>query len=701
MLGMGLGLWLGHNPAVSGGAPASPATFTMTQLADANRVYQRSSSTGGGQSKGTGTIPVTINATVAGTVYARCRASDGTTVLQNWFLATTLGATGSQTAQIAGVDARLGWFFLDLCGDAGVATIRSGTTLVGMGRVVAVSGQSLAVRMFGRQDGETATNATLGVSINANSSCAASYFDTNQYPTNHGDPVTWATPVDGGNYNSTFCAEYLNRVVTAAGVNCALVGHAQGATSITTYIPAGSQNTELRQRLDGAGGFEAFIWMQGHTDAAAGMSQATYQGHLDTLFTDITAHNAVKGSSYEKYIATMPNIGTDAWGTPLDRVPIRAAGRAWAAANSGTAVDVMDLKLVADTVHESQAGAITLARHFYRASRPSLGLSHNDNGPAFTGSRSGATITLTPTFSSGGSALSAAGTPNNRVSISTKGGYARMPVTSFTVNSGNIVIVLTDTPAANDPLDISFDHRNAPSADGTADMIYDDGTDGESGMTVGRAINPTFLNPIVIAAPTPSLGPTLTGHSVSYASGASGFGNCLSAGYATAGSTIGDDAWPYSNIYTVECKFFISAAPSTIGVMFSGAGGWLGIGTDRKLTGSAGVGSLTGTTAASTGAWHHVRITSDGVNAKLYLDGTLEATVGATVTPGTSVFTIGGLGGASFQFSSIAATALLDEYASFTTALNTGSFTPPVSAYTGSESNLYALYHLNSALTSG
>lgn len=693
MLGMNLGL--GFNPA-TGGASAAPATFTMTQLADAKRVYQRSASTGGGQSKGTGTIPVTVNASVAGTIYARCIAEDGSTVLQNWFLATTLVATGSQTAQISGVDARLGWFTLDLCGNAGVATVRTGTTLVGMGRVVAVSGQSLAVRMFGRQDGETATNATLSVSINANSSCYASYYDTNS----NASP-TWAVPADATQYNSVFCSEYLNRVVTAAGVNCALVGHSKGATSITAYIPAGAENAELRTRLDNVGGFEAFIWMQGHTDSSVGMAQATYQGHLDTLFTDITAHNAAKGSSYEKYITTMPNIGNDTWGTPPQRNALRAAGRAWAAANSGVSVDVMDIPLVADAIHESQAGAITLARHFYRASRPSLGLSHGDSGPTFTGSRSGATITLTPTFPSGGTTLSSAGTPNNRAVVSTTGGYGVMPVTSFTVNSGNIVIVLASTPAANDAIDISFDHYITAGANGSTDMIYDNGTDGETGMTVGRAINPTFRTPITVAAVTPSSGPTLTANGTpAYVAGATGFGNCMdstSGFWASHSAAMGDGGVPVSDTMTVDCRFKIASAPGAPAAIWSGSYGYVYVGTDGKLTGTAGQGSFSaGATVVSDNAWHHLRVVWDGTaTAKMYLDGVLYSSGGFQTNGALNTFQIGNLAGA------FAWTGYLDEFATFTTALNSGNFTPPAAPWVGNETGIYSLYHLNSALTSG
>ena len=133
MIGISIGM-----RAVAGGTaspPAPPTAFTMTQLAAANRIYQRDTTSGGGQGKGQGAVPVTLNVTRGGPLYARCRsAADGTTIVQAPWIAMVL-VTGAGGRTIAGVDARLGWFYLDLSGDG--TTWSLGTTPIGMGALIA------------------------------------------------------------------------------------------------------------------------------------------------------------------------------------------------------------------------------------------------------------------------------------------------------------------------------------------------------------------------------------------------------------------------------------------------------------------------------------------------------------------------------------------------------------------------------------
>jgi hypothetical protein len=85
--------------------------------------------------------------TVAGTIHARC-SSGGVTRgdMQAEFVSTTIAATGAQTVQVSGVDARLGWFYLDILDSSG--TWQNGTVLIGMGDLTLASGQSLAGRLL-------------------------------------------------------------------------------------------------------------------------------------------------------------------------------------------------------------------------------------------------------------------------------------------------------------------------------------------------------------------------------------------------------------------------------------------------------------------------------------------------------------------------------------------------------------------------
>lgn len=691
MIGLAISLSIGNQSYVGTVTPTTPtATVTMTQLASASRVYQRSTSTGGGQSKGQGTIPTAFSAvTQAGTLHARCSSGGGTRGdLQAEWAAATIGSTGAQTVNITGVDARLGWFYLDILDSSG--TWQNGTVLVGMGRVIGLAGQSLAARLIKVMDAAQAgiTNASLGVTINSNSVVYATYIENN----NNATPL-WQTPADSSIYDSTGCAEYLNRVVIASGVNCALASHTHGATSITSWVGAGSDVTNLQSILTAVGGFEAFIWFQGHSDGAGGMSSATYQSDLSTLFTWLATNNGVKGSSFEKYLCSIPNVGNTNWGNPQQVTVIRQAARDWCGSNGAVSVEPSNVDELVDTTHETQAGAIVLARHFYRASRPSLGLSNGDLAATPTATISGATITLSL---SGAGTLTSVGTPGNRFSVSTKNGHAKMPITSVTPGANSVAIVLTNTPAANDPLDIHWDYPLAPSAAGNADMLYDGITDSD-GITPGRPFRPTYAAPIQIAAPSPSLGPTLTSHSVTYTTGASGYGTMMNGGYASASTALGDDVIPYSINKTIDVFFTLAATPGSTVVLYSGGGLYMSVTSAGKLNADLNGFSITGTTTVSGGTRYHLRLAIDEISGCfMYLNGALEASTATIHLPatGSATFNLGALNG-SFIW-----TGTLDEFATYSKS-KVGTFTPPTTPLTGSETDLYALYHLNSVLTSG
>ncbi|MGF7168720.1 hypothetical protein FHS91_000375 [Sphingobium xanthum] len=70
-------------------SPTPSAGFTMTQFAahEAKRIYQRATTTGGGQGKGQGVIRIALTGASAGTVGARIRSDDGSTILQPEWIA--------------------------------------------------------------------------------------------------------------------------------------------------------------------------------------------------------------------------------------------------------------------------------------------------------------------------------------------------------------------------------------------------------------------------------------------------------------------------------------------------------------------------------------------------------------------------------------------------------------------------------------
>ena len=516
-------------PPVTLTAVGPSVGLTMVQLA-ANRVYQRTSSTGGLLGKGQASVAVAMSlAAAANLIEYRLRdASTGVTV-QDWTTAATSPAA-SLTSINCPVPARLGWNFLDLRANQDPGQVVLGTAPIGVGRVVAVAGQSLAVRMLGKVDTQAATIASLGVPISPYGAVYASYANgVGQALFNAG---AWGLPADGyasqgSYYGSAFLAEFLRLEVAAAGVNCGVIGHAVGGTGISSWEPGSSTAQtacygQLATTLAAAGGaWEAMIWMQGHSDSGGGTTNANYQSALTTAFAGFAALNSQP--SFAKYLASIPNIDSSAWGTPAAIMTIRQAAAAWCAANSATYVQPEDLDLI-DGVHETMAGAVTLARHFYRATRPELGLASNDNGPIITGATRAANSLdiVLPVSLASGATLASVGAPGSRFKVfptgATSGALALNSAAPITVGPNTITLHLAADPGNATPLDVYAFYPPDPSYTGEADCIYDTNASDGDGLTTGRQLAATILTPITAAAPVPSVpvntaAPAITGSS--------------------------------------------------------------------------------------------------------------------------------------------------------------------------------------------
>jgi len=481
--------------SVTVSAAANGTDFTMTQLAASNRIYQRQTVTGGGQGKGVGTIPVPVNVSALGTPRFRIRAADGT-ILQASTALPAFTATGAQTLQVTGVDARAGWFYVDLSVDG--TTWQNGTVLVGMGRITVISGQSQAVRQIGKMPSYSGTNASLGVSIEPRSAVYARYTDSARSVTT----PAWAVPADTSNYDSTFVAEFLRRQVADRGVNCAIVGHAVGATAIATWQPGQQNNADLRAVLDAVGGFEAFYWHQGGDDAGAGTTAAAYQAGLSGVFGDLAAHNVARGNSFERYVTAMATRTSAGAGGTAAVQTVRKAALDWSAANSATYLEPHDVNLE-DAVHQGQPGSITLARHLHRAMSTAT-----DNGPTITGAtRVGTAITVNASAT-----LALVGAPSSRFSVYNAGTSASaLAIASLTASGAQVVITLSADPGDTQALDLYWLRHPDPSGTtAAANIIYDTYT--SDGIPNGRQLQPTVSAAVAVAAPggTPTPTPTPT-----------------------------------------------------------------------------------------------------------------------------------------------------------------------------------------------
>jgi hypothetical protein len=698
--------------------PGYTAGFTMAQFAahEEKRIYQRSGSSGGGEGLGQGTVRVALSGVTAGTVGARIRAEDGVTILQAEWSAGTI-ADGATFIDIAGVDARLGWFFIDLKGADG--SWQTGTVKIGMGALFGFAGQSLTARLFGRQDGQTATYASLGITPDANSAVLASYNESNAYmPTVATMP--WQTPADmanGTGPNSVGVGEFLNRMIALTGVNCGAIGHSQGGVSINTFHAGSANWTRLADTIARAGGaFEGFVWGQGHSESVYGCPPNAYGGALTKLFDQLVAANSL--ADFGRLVWTIPAYGSSTWGTPWQVNQVRRGAANWCAANSAAYVHMYDIAQV-DAIHESQAGAATMGRHLCRALRPRYGASAGLGPAPVSATRSGTAISLTLS-DVGQTTLSLVGTPANRLFVFPRGrvnraggavGNNRFPVSAVAVaDKTTLSITLADDPGDGHALDLWLYWGSGPS-DGTLDNLYDDRTDGD-GIATGRILQANFAA-VHIAAPSPggtvnappggyvdNVSPyDLVETSTTYGAtdGAGAFDQMMTGGRGLAAA----NKTPAFLPMTVEGWFTCPTIPAAIQVIAGGFGisaaGFVAITTAGKLQGNTGAANVIGETTLVPGKRYHFAWQVGSAGRSLYLtnitDGGAGVRDGYSSTATSMSPQTGRLGvrthGGSFNLSGGA----VDEIALFDgTRYSGASYTCPTAPFAGDEADLVALY---------
>tara|TARA_R110000782_G_scaffold167129_10_gene259362 strand:+ start:677 stop:3532 length:2856 start_codon:yes stop_codon:yes gene_type:complete len=653
------------------------AVFTMTQLATADRIYQRAVQTGGGGSKGYGTIPVTIDASVAGTVYARKRRVSDDAIIQAAWLVGTLGSTGSQSLDVTGVDAGTDSFYLDLSGDGSNWT--SGTTAVFMGALFGIAGQSLTVRHLVRDSTDATTISGNGLTVN---SAMRIFANAEGGPT--GEPSSWVQSADASGFTGTGAVEFTNRMIAETGVAVGIVGKVQGNTTLANWQPGGgSYHDHLLNVLAAAGGrVEAMLLGIGHNDARFNLTAyGTMLGYLDTFWASIDT--ALGGSSaYQKVMFSIPNITNNAYNTDLaSQTKVRGAFYDWAQANSATYLSYADLQLVSDGIHPSQVGAIRQARHIYRAMRGAAGLSGDDRGPLVTGvSRSGVDLTLPVDLQAGATTLVSQGSPATRIRVNRRGFSAALALdgsTPITVGTDDIILKLASDPGAV-PLEI-WPMGVHPVNDGSADMILDDHTDGD-GITHGRALweNPYSVDLNVVG--------DLTVTSPTYSSTA--FGGGLSAGYATAPFPVLPSV---GNGVTIECFYKHLITSATHRIIFAQLDDfWLSVNNGNLV--------LTNTTITvgfTVGQTYHIALVCPpgGKNTFVYVDRVLVGTTTSNLSlaSNTNPFTIRHWPTNSFPMGTGGEVA---HVAVFKGARYLSDGSPPATEYDGTEENLLHLWKL-------
>lgn len=694
------------------------AAFTMTQLPNANRVYQRSSQSGGGQGKGQSIIAVPVTVTAAGAIYARVRDVGGS-VIQAVTVVASSAAPGTTTSVLVTVDARVGWSYIDLSGDA--STWQAGTVQIGVGDITLTAGQSLDSYFMSASD-NTLLSSLLAPSPYASvfgSYGSNSYaFPNAAWPSTNSATVAggtsglaWEIQSDTGNYRSPAAAKYLSDMVSLTGVNQSLVGNAIGSTAISRYIPTSpgvgpAPYTQLHNMMTAAGGsFARFIWFQGHentTDAQLPYN-TTYYGNLTTMLGDIGP--SVIGGASNFFVGGMPNQSTRvAYGPERIFDPIRLAQLNWANDNGATYLDQRGIALF-DRTHPNGPGNFTSGAYMANI------VAGTGFGPAFAGatvSRSGAVITITPVLPSGSTSLAMVGSSTSNLrrmfrfyqSGTVTNAY---PIKTVSVGTTAITVTLTMDPGVGQALDAYYGHAIPINE---TEIIVDN---------LGRQLRPNYPSgsgpqaPLVIAAPTPGgatvapqhfdLDPLTTAKFAGASTGPFASTDCLTNGVVISPYTY------FGGPVTIEGRVYFSQLPSLTIVMISHLLN-LNISSTGVVQGNFdSVSNTTGSaTLAADSTWHHIEISWDLGNTntfRMFLDGALAFSETQTkpqyAYPGDAPFSLFGAFTGLNTGTRVDGNIRLAEVAIWNSVVHTAAFTPRTTPYVGNE-GMANLYHLNANL---
>lgn len=497
--------------------------------------------------RGWGTLGLTISPTAAVQLLeVRVRDAGAPTArpLLDWTPCGTNVAAGPLLLEIT-LPARTGWYLIDLRAELDDSSVAS-TSAVGMGEVIAATGQSLASDFWSTTaTGDPATLASCGVVPSNFGTCLAAW-DGSPPPSL---ATAWSLPGDTSAYRSAFCAEFLRLAIGGTGVNCGLVGYGWSGEPISSWSASRTGPKDvwspLTATLDRAVGqgrsLGTLIWMHGHNDAR--IAQAGVDGDELTSDQYTAALGAVISSLAARYgriktyrlLSSIPAIGQN-WVSANPKFSaafiqqIRSAHLSYAKTDPLVLghVDGLDVPLWSDETHPSQIGNIVLARHFYRAfMRGQTGSSYTagDGGPSLDGYGSrapGASRVFLRLSSRRNIALACSGGPSAAASqfqVFRAGSTAFQD--AFQVSavdllpSGVLMISLTPTPSDSQALDVWYrlppDSIEALLPGG---QLYDDNTDelSSDGLVLGRQL---AMRPIPVRIPAPTLcGPILVGPGV-------------------------------------------------------------------------------------------------------------------------------------------------------------------------------------------
>lgn len=407
---------------------------------------------------GKGTTSVSFTATGTGALAYRIVNEDETTEV----LPTQAFTSGQEVNVTVSSDAQ--WYKIELFADG----VSSGfSNKFGVGGVTYLSGQSLAVRMM-KKAADTTTLSSMGITPSPLHSSFVSYTDSQLTNVTS----SWRQFSDSSEVDSAF-VEYLNKKIEIEGVVWALVGHARGGQSIDKFITGGSERPQMQTAISEVGACHEFIWFQGHSDA--GTSYADYKSRLQSIYDWLQLESSTEFNTYSLAVS---NKNSSNFGSISQVSEIRRAQFDFCGENNGKFVNAYDIELVADGVHQSQQGSLSLARNIFRES---AGGNYGARFASF--SRSGTVVSINLELNAGASTLIGVGDLSNVVSVSLSSSpYNFLTVSSVTVSASSLDVELSSDPETDDLL-VWF--GSTITNDGTS-SIRDDYT--SDGFAVGRSI---------------------------------------------------------------------------------------------------------------------------------------------------------------------------------------------------------------------
>lgn len=527
----GGGLYLGKL-SISGPLSGSP-------------IIRRATTTGGASGKGSGAVPVVLGATKP-ILYLEYQVVDATSgaVIESWQPYTGSVSPGSQTiAPLVG--ARLGWNLMQVRANGDNTSIVTSVVPFGVGAIIAVWGQSLALDLFApfaSSDPETLAQA--GVTVNPNTAMFGSWAVEGGSDQNY--PPTWSVPGDSTPYWSTSGVTLISLLANALGCNVGMIGYAVGSTPLVEWQPGRTTSPTHFPTLAtiltsaGTGGIDVLLGRIGHADAKLGTPVSIMERQWVGVINGV--QNLFPNNIFRRIYMTIPGLISYAPATTQTVMDVRFASKTVAANDAmGEYVDSLNAPLYVDGVHPSQAGGATDANNIYRSIARLLGIIPvGSQGPYFGGAGTRTPLVpkniVIPVQQNGGTAFVGIGTPQNQFSAFLQSDtlytspLALDGTTPITIsNPVQVTLTLASDPGVGSSLNVLY--RPYPDTTATVASALDDNDTNGGGIAVGRQIYDQAY-PIAIPASGSALTvttPSNTTAGTAIAVSGSYFGNTPSA----------------------------------------------------------------------------------------------------------------------------------------------------------------------------